>query len=362
MKDVGQRSAEAATLRHAIPYIRLFRGKTFVLKAGGGTLASAAAIESLLAQVEVFHQVGIRTVLVHGGGPQSNDLARALGAEPRFVAGRRVTDARALEVATLVLNGDVNTRLLAASRKIGLPAVGVSGVDAGLIVARRRPPVAVAEAGGLVDYGLVGDIEAVDPALLDTLLAAGLVPVVSPLSADRAGGLLNINADTVAAALAASLGAEKLILVTGAAGILERPDDPGSLVSYTDLAGLAALRDRGCLASGMLPKANSIEAAIRGGVPRVHIISGDLPDSLLVEVFTNEGCGTLVVADVHALSPAEQQPAAVPGAVAVPGGVAPGAVAVPGAVAPGGVAPGAAAPGAVAAAGAAAGRPLGGGR
>jgi acetylglutamate kinase len=311
MKDVGQRSAEAATLRHAIPYIRLFRGKTFVLKAGGGTLASAAAIEALLAQVEVFHQVGIRTVLVHGGGPQSNDLARALGAEPRFVAGRRVTDARALEVATLVLNGDVNTRLLAACRKIGLPAVGVSGVDAGLIVARRRPPVPVAETGGLVDYGLVGDIEAVDPGLLTTLLAAGLVPVVSPLSADRDGGLLNINADTVAAALAASLAAEKLILITGAPGVLERPDDAGSLVSYTDLAGLANLRDRGCLATGMLPKASSIEAAIRGGVPRVHIISGDLPDSLLVEVFTNEGCGTLVVADVHALSPDEQAPAAV---------------------------------------------------
>ncbi|HVT58807.1 MAG TPA: acetylglutamate kinase [Thermoanaerobaculia bacterium] len=309
MKDVGQRAAEAAALKSATPYVRLFKGKTFVLKAGGAALEGAGAVTALIEQVEVLHQLGIRTVLVHGGGTQSSALARALGAEPRFVAGRRVTDEAALEVATLMLNGSINTRLLAACRRTGLPAIGTSGVAAGLIVARRRPPVALAAGGEPVDYGLVGDIVAVDPTVLHTLLAAGLVPVVSPLSADARGALLNINADTVAAALAVALDAEKLILLTGGPGILERPDDPRSLVSYTDLRGLARLREQGCLASGMLPKASAIESAIRGGVPRVHIISGQQPDSLLVEVFTNQGCGTLVVEDVHVLAPAELAPA-----------------------------------------------------
>ncbi|HEY0556877.1 MAG TPA: acetylglutamate kinase, partial [Thermoanaerobaculia bacterium] len=145
MKDVGQRSAEAAALKHAVPYIRIFKGKTFVLKAGGGALEREETARALVEQIEVLHQVGIRVVLVHGGGAQSTELARALGAEARFVEGRRVTGAKDLEVAALVLNGAVNTRLLAVCRSVGLPAVGVSGVDAGLIQARRRPPVRMGE-------------------------------------------------------------------------------------------------------------------------------------------------------------------------------------------------------------------------
>jgi acetylglutamate kinase len=326
MKDVGQQSAAVAALRQAVPYIRLFKGKTFVVKIGGAALGSDSggrpsaaeaaprAMVAVLEQVHVLHQVGIRVVLVHGGGPQSTALSRALGAEPRFVAGRRITDDAALEVATLVLNGAVNTRLLAACRAVGLPAVGLSGVAAGLVLARRRGPVTVAaevgsggggvagaSGGGMVvDYGHVGDVEGVDPAVLETLLAAGMEPVVSPLSADERGALLNVNADTAAAALAVALRAEKLLLLTGAPGILERPGDPSSLVSLTDLAGLARLRERGCLEGGMLPKASSIEAALRGGVRRVHIVGAAVPDGLLAEVFTNEGAGTLVVADAAA--------------------------------------------------------------
>jgi len=225
------------------------------------------------------------------------------------VAGRRVTDESALAVATLVLNGDVNTRLLAACRKIGLPAVGVSGVDAGLIGAHRRAPVRVAGLSEPVDFGFVGDIDAVDTAVLRKLLDNGLMPVVSPLSADESGTLLNINADTVAAALGAALGAEKLILCTGAPGILGDLADPGSLISYTDVRGLRRLREEGRIADGMLPKAKAIEDAIRGGVRRVHVVSYQAPEGILGEVFTNEGTGTLIVADVNALTPAEQQSA-----------------------------------------------------
>jgi acetylglutamate kinase len=342
MKDVGQQSAAVAALRQAVPYIRLFKGKTFVVKVGGAALGSDSggrpsaaeaaprAMVAVLEQVHVLHQVGIRVVLVHGGGPQSTALSRALGAEPRFVAGRRITDDAALEVATLVLNGAVNTRLLAACRAVGLPAVGLSGVAAGLVLARRRGPVTVAAAAGgdggdvssasgltvdagmVVDYGHVGDIESVDPAVLETLLAAGMVPVVSPLSADERGALLNVNADTAAAALAVALRAEKLLLLTGAPGILERPGDPSSLVSLTDLAGLARLRERGCLEDGMLPKASSIEAALRGGVRRVHIVGAAVTDGLLAEVFTNEGAGTLVVADAAAAAPQSLEAAAPP--------------------------------------------------
>jgi acetylglutamate kinase len=304
MKDVGQRAAALAGLKHAAPYIRLFKGKTFVVKAGGEALETAGAIRSLLEQIEILSHVGIRVVLVHGGGSESSELLRALGGEPRFVEGRRVTDDKALEVASMVLNGTVNTRILAAARGLGLPAVGLSGVDAGLVQARRRPPVKVGD--GHVDYGFVGDVVSVAPGVLTTLLDGGLVPVVSPLSAADDGTLLNINADTVAAAIAVGLRAEKLILLTGAPGVLERPDDPGSLVSYTDLEGLRQLRDQGGLTRGMLPKASAIESALRGGVRRVHILSWQTPDGLLAEVFTNEGVGTLVVEDVDALSPAEQ--------------------------------------------------------
>ena len=184
-------------------------------------------------------------------------------------------------------------------------AVGISGVDAGLIRAHKRPPVH-REDGEPIDYGFVGDIDGVDASVILKQLDSDLVPVISPLSADESGTLLNINADTIAAVIAAEIGAEKLILATGAPGILESRDDPRSLISYIDIAGLEKLRADGRIADGMLPKAAAIERALREGVPRVHVISYELPDSLLLEVFTNEGTGTLVVTDIEDLSPAEQ--------------------------------------------------------
>jgi acetylglutamate kinase len=299
MKDVGQRPAEVAALRHAVPYLRLFRGKTFVVKAGGEAFGEEATARAVLEQVAILHHLGIRTVLVHGGGPQTTDLARALGVEPRFAAGRRITDEKSLEAAVMALNGRVNTAILAACRALDVPAVGLSGVDGGLLSARRRPPVLVESEP--VDYGHVGDLVKVDVRPLEGLLGAGYLPVVSPLAADSEGALLNVNADSAAAALAVALGAEKLLFLTGAPGILARREDPRSLVSLTDLPGLARLRSGGALAGGMLPKAEAIEAALAGGVRRVHILSFAVPDAVLTEVFTNEGCGTMVVADLATL-------------------------------------------------------------
>ena len=309
MKSQNNRDIVVAALKHAAPYVRMYKGKVFVLKAGGEIFANPENTRALVEQMAILHQVGIRIVLVHGGGPQSTQLAEALGLPTQFIEGRRVTDESALDVATMVLNGQINTRILAACRDVGLPAVGISGVDAGLIRAHKRPPVKMnGNDSEAVDYGFVGDIDSVDAAILRTQLDSGLVPVVSPLSADQSGTLLNINADTVAAALASELNAEKLILTTGAPGILEDRADSNSVMSYLDLAGLRELREAGALADGMLPKAAAIEAAIKGGVARVHIISYKLADSLLLEVFTNEGTGTLVVANVNTLSPAEQAP------------------------------------------------------
>ena len=299
------RAIVVSALKHAAPYIRLFKGKVFVIKAGGEVFADPELASALIEQVGILHQVGIRTVLIHGGGPQSTKLAADLGFDTQFIEGRRVTNSESLDVATMILNGQINTRILAACRDLQIPAVGISGVDAGLIRAHKRPPVAGKD-GTSVDYGFVGDIDGVDADILRKQLDNGLMPVVSPLSCDESGTLLNINADTVAAAIAAELDAEKLILVTGATGILEDVNDPGSLISYIDRKHLRELKERGVLADGMLPKAAAIDAAISNGVSRVHVISYRLPDSILLEVFTNEGTGTLVVDDINALTPEEQ--------------------------------------------------------
>jgi acetylglutamate kinase len=302
----NERTIVVTALKHAAPYIRMFKRKVFVLKAGGDAFTTREATRALVEQVGILHQVGIRVVLVHGGGPESTELATRLGFESRFVDGRRVTDEQALDVAMMVLNGRINTRILAGCRDAGVPAVGLSGVDANLIRATKRPPVARDDPEGSVDYGYVGDIEEVQTDVLLRQLDNDLVPVVSPLSADDHGTLLNINADTVAAEIARALGAEKLILATGAPGILENVDDPRSLISYIDREGLDRLKAENRLSAGMLPKVAAIERALAGGVPRVHVISYALPDSLLLEVFTNEGTGTLVVDDIDDLSPAEQ--------------------------------------------------------
>jgi acetylglutamate kinase len=308
----GDQTLAIRALKSAAPYIRMYKGKTFVIKAGGGVFADDDSTRVLIEQIGILHYFGVRVVMVHGGGPQVTQLQEKLGMESRMVQGRRITDAQSIDVTAMVLNGLINTRILGICRDLNIDAVGISGVDAGLVRAHKRPPVKLDDGSGTVDYGFVGDIDRVDTTVLRKLLDNGLMPVVSPLSADESGVLLNINADTVASAIGAALGAEKLILCTGAPGILERVEDPGSLISYTDLRGLKRLKDEKRIVDGMLPKAKAIEEAIRGGVRRVHVVSYASPEGILGEVFTNEGTGTLIVADVNAIPPDEQSVSSAP--------------------------------------------------
>jgi acetylglutamate kinase len=298
-------AAAIRSLRSAAPYIRMYKGKTFVVKAGGGVFADPAAVRGLIEQIAILHYFGVRVIFVHGGGPQLTEISAQLGVPTRMVQGRRITDQKAIDATSMVLNGLINTQLLSYCREMNIDAVGVSGVDAGLVRAHKRGPVKVD--GETVDYGFVGDIDAIDPTVLNKLLDNGLMPIVSPLSADENGTLLNINGDTVAAAIGAALDAEKLMLCTGAPGILSDVNDPTSIISFTDLAGLKKMREDKKIVDGMLPKAKAIEDAIKGGVRRVHVMSYKSGEGILAEVFTNEGAGTLIVADVNALSAAEKQ-------------------------------------------------------
>lgn len=295
--------ALVGALRGALPWLALYRGATFVVKLGGSALDDGADLKGLVDQLALLHLLGMRVVVVHGGGGQINRASEALGLEVKKVDGRRVTDAKTLEVATMILNGSVRTRLLAHFREAGVRAVGVSGVDAGLIEAERRPPTEATD-GSTIDWGLVGDVVEVDAKIVTDLLDQGLLVCVSPLSADASGTVLNVNADVVAARLAVELQAEKLVLVSDVPGILRDPSDPDSLVVMTDLGGLDVLQSEGVLTGGMLPKIACVRTALRGGVGRAHVISHATPDALLREVFTNEGAGTLVVPDTEVVAAA----------------------------------------------------------
>ena len=279
-------------LVRAAPHIRLHRGKTFVLKAGGNTLTKPSNVRAFARQVALVHALGAHVVVVHGGGPQTDVVQRMLGESPRMVDGRRVTSQVALRALRMATAGELAGEVVAALAAESTPAVGVSGVSAGLLVAKRRAPRETSE--GLVDFGEVGDLVSVDPAPLTALLAAGFVPVVCPPAGDDAGGFLNVNADLAAAALANALGATKLVLLTGARGVLRDPADRNSLVSALSLAELDGLEKSGAIVGGMKVKAAAIRAALAGGVERVHVVSGDEDDALIEELYTTQGAGTLV--------------------------------------------------------------------
>jgi acetylglutamate kinase len=287
-----------AGLKGALRYVRAYRDHVFVVKLGGDVLADRAVLDQVAAQLALLYSLSIRLVVVHGGGPQASAMSRRLGQEPQLIAGRRVTESGALEVAKMVYAGLLNTDLLAALREHDIQAVGLSGVDADLLTARRRPPVRVVDDKGTareVDFGHVGDIELADPRVLTTLLDARFVPVVASLAGDGDGNVYNVNADTVAESLAVALKAQKLLFLTGAPGVLRDRDDPTSLVTFADPDELAALMASGALSGGMRPKVEACIRAATGGVERTHIIDGRAPDSLLLEVFTGAGCGTMIV-------------------------------------------------------------------
>jgi acetylglutamate kinase len=287
-----------AGLKGTLRYVRAYRDHVFVVKLGGEVVKDEHALGGLAAQVSLLHSLGIRIVVVHGGGPQATALSRRLGVEPRIVAGRRVTDDQGLEVAKMVYSGTLNIDVLAALRAHQVQAVGLSGVDAELITARKRPPVTVVDDAGesiVVDYGHVGDIQSVDPRVLTTLMEARFVPVVASLAGDADGNVYNVNADTVAESLAIALRALKLVYLTGVPGVLRDPRDPSSLVTFADPDDLAELMASGALSGGMRPKVEACIRAATGGVERTHIVDGRAPDSLLLEVFTGSGTGTMIV-------------------------------------------------------------------
>lgn len=288
-----------ASLRSAAQYVRAFRGKTFVFKLGGEVLEDPAVRRAVCEQLAVLWSFSIKLVLVHGGGTSIDALCETLQLPVEKVAGRRVTTAQVLDAAKMVLAGSLHTDLLADLRAAGLPVAGVSGVDGGLLTARKRQPVQMKDDAGqtqFVDFGLVGDIEKVNPQLLQHLLQGEYVPVITPLSANDKGEVFNTNADTVAAEIAAALGAEKLFFLLKVPGLLEDLARPTSLVPYATLEGIEGLEKSGKVSGGMRPKLTAVKRALTQGVASAHLVSGVLPDAVLTEVFTNQGSGTMVVA------------------------------------------------------------------
>jgi acetylglutamate kinase len=276
----------AAVLVEALPYIQRFRGRVVVVKLGGNAMVDPALAGTFAEDIVLMRSVGLRPVVVHGGGPQISELMERLGMVPEFRDGHRVTTAETVDIARMVLVGKVNREIVSAINVHGPLAVGVSGEDAGLILASARHP----------DLGFVGDVHDVSPAILQRLLAEDLIPVVSTIGADAAGQAYNINADAVAGALAEALQAEKVVYLTDVEGLLADVDDPASLISRVDADRLQAMIDDGTLTGGMLPKIAACIQAVTNGVGSAHLLDGRLPHVVLLELFSDAGVGTMITA------------------------------------------------------------------
>lgn len=277
----------ASVLIEALPYIRRFAGKTVVVKYGGNALAGATESDALALFAEdivLMRLVGLKPVVVHGGGPQISDLMTRLGKVTEFRDGLRVTDSETVDIARMVLSGQVNPQIVAAINVHGRFAVGVSGEDASLITASAKNP----------DLGFVGEVDRINPGILHRLLDDEFIPVVATIGTDASGQAYNINADTVAGAIAEALGAEKLVYLTDIDGLRRVVNDPASLIRQTSPDELDALMSDGTIAGGMIPKVESCVRAVRGGVRRAHILDGRIPHVLLLELFTDAGIGTMV--------------------------------------------------------------------
>ncbi|HJR26236.1 MAG TPA: acetylglutamate kinase [Acidimicrobiales bacterium] len=277
-------TARAAVLVEALPYIQRFRRAVVVVKYGGNAMVDPVLASTFAEDVVLMRSVGLRPVVVHGGGPQISDLMERLGKVPEFREGQRVTDAETVDIARMVLVGKVNREIVSAINVHGPLAVGVSGEDAGLIVAGARDP----------DLGFVGDVHAVHPAILERLLAEDLIPVVSTIGADASGQAYNINADAVAGAIAESLHAEKVIYLTDVEGLLADVTDHSSLISRIDAPTLRELVDAGTLTGGMIPKIEACLHAVGHGVGSAHLLDGRVPHVVLLELFSDTGIGTMI--------------------------------------------------------------------
>lgn len=288
-------------LRESLPYIQKFQGKTFVVKFSGKITEDKENLASLAEELALLHQVGIRVCVIHGGGKQLTELAKKLGVVQTVIEGRRVTDDDTLELAKMIFRGKINTEILAALRRRGINAVGLSGIDGGVVKAVRRPPKDVLnkETGETetIDFGHVGDIEEVDTRLINLLLENGYLPIISSLGADDDGKIYNINADTIGSEIAAGLGAEKLILLSDVNGIYLDESDDSTKLSRLTAADAQHFIESGRATGGMIPKLESLITLLDRGVKSAHIIRGTKRNALLSEVFTDEGTGTMVVSE-----------------------------------------------------------------
>ncbi len=281
-------------LMEALPFIRDFWGKTVVIKYGGAAMVKEELKAEFCRDIALLHFVGIRPVIIHGGGPKVTDLMKRLGKDAEFVDGLRVTDKETVDIAEMVLSGAVGKEIVAMINREGGKAVGLSGKDAGLIKARKLEYKRESDAAP-VDIGYVGEITKINPELLTVLDKSEFIPVISPLGVSDDGHAYNINADTVAGEIARALKAERLILLTDTMGILRDINDPVSLISTVTPSEIDELRAEGIISKGMLPKVQACLRALQGGVNKAHIIDGRIPHSVVLEMFSLEGVGTQIV-------------------------------------------------------------------
>jgi acetylglutamate kinase len=291
MKDI---ITKAEILIEALPYIRNFYGKTFVIKYGGAAQVKDELKDSFAKDIAMLNFIGIRTAIIHGGGPKISAMMEKMGKKPEFVQGQRVTDKETMDIVEMVLGGLVNKEIVSLINSYGGKAVGLSGKDGGLIKARKKVIKKTAETGAdeIIDIGLVGEVTRVDPHIIISLEKEGFIPVISPVGVGPDGGTLNINADYVAASVASALQAEKLILLTDVPGIM----DKDKIISTMRKEQIKKLIGKGIITGGMLPKVQACLKAIEGGVSKTHIIDGRVPHCLLLEIFTKEGIGTEIQA------------------------------------------------------------------
>ncbi len=286
----------ASVLVEALPYIKKFYGKTVVIKYGGHAMINPELKEAVLTDAVLMKYVGMNPVIVHGGGPEITDMLKRVGKESRFVGGLRVTDAETMEIVEMVLVGKINKEIVTRINRIGGRAVGLSGKDGDLFQAVKKYRKVRTPEGGeeVADIGFVGDISRVNSGIVSIVISEGYIPVVAPVAVGAEGQSYNINADYAAGRLAAALGADKLVILTDVEGILADRNDPASIISVLHLNEVASLIEQGKIDGGMIPKVECCTDALAGGVNTTHILDGRVPHSILLELFTDQGIGTMV--------------------------------------------------------------------